>query len=152
MKNIEIINLASSGVFSVSANTLDASQAYKVIKFKSAVRNAAIAADEALKMLAKEAGIEDAIEFDKERAELSKTKANPERLAELNKQFQRLMELRESFYNEDVKLDGVKAIPYDQFFALQKENKDIQGKPLDVFADLLEGVLWTGEPEEKEGK
>jgi hypothetical protein len=149
MKNIEIINLANSGVFSISANTLDAPHAYKVIKFKSAVRNAAIAADDALRMLAKEAGIEDAVAFDNERTALNRTKANPERLAEMNKQFQRLMELRENFYNEDAPLEGVKTIPYDQFFALQKENKDIQGKPLDVYADLLEGILWTGEPEEK---
>lgn len=148
MKNIDILNIANAGVFSISANTLDAAHAYKVIKFKSAVRKAAIDIDEDQRALAKEAGIEDAAAFDKERAELNRTKADPDRLEKLNAQFNRLLELREAFYNEEAKLDGVKTIPYEQFYALQKENKDLQGKPLDVYADLLEGILWTGEPEE----
>lgn len=152
MKNIDILNIANAGVFSISANTLDAARAYKVIKFKSAVRKAAIAIDEDQRELAKEAGIEDPAAFDKERAELSRTKADPDRLEKLNAQFERLLELRNKFYDEEVKLDGVKTIPYEQFFNLQKENKDLPGKPLDVYADLLEGILWTGEPEEKEGK
>lgn len=148
MKTIDILNLANAGVFSVSANSLDAAHAYKVIKFKSAVRKAAAAIDEAQKELTKEAGIEDPQAFDKERSELIKSKANPERLAELNAQFGRLMELRDKFYNDDVELEGVKTIPYDQFFALQKENKDLEHKPLDAFADLLEGVLWEAPKEE----
>ena len=149
MKNIDILNLANAGVFSVSANTFDAAHAYKVVKFKSAVRKAAVAIDEQQKELTKEAGIEDPQAFDKERAELIKSKANPERLEQLNAQFKRLLELREKFYNDDVELEGVRTIPYEQFFALQKENKDIQGKPLDAFADILEGVLWAA-PEETE--
>lgn len=152
MKNIDILNIANAGVFSISANTLDAASAYKVIKFKSAVRKAAISIDEDQRELAREAGIEDAAAFDKERAELSRTKADPDRLEKLNAQFGRLLEIRNKFYDEDVELEGIKTIPYEQFFALQKENKDLPGKPLDVYADLLEGILWTGEPEEKEGK
>lgn len=152
MKNIDILNLANAGVFSISANTLDAAHAYKVIKFKSAVRKAAIAIDEDQRELAKEAGIEDPAAFDKERAELSRTKTDPDRLEKLNAQFERLLALRNKFYDEEVKLDGVKTIPYEQFFNLQRENKDLPGKPIDVYADLLEGILWAGEPEEKEGK
>lgn len=149
MKNIDILNLANTGVFLISANTLDAAHAYKVIKFKGAVRKVAEAVDEEQKAIAKEAGIEDTATFDKERAELRKTNSNPERLAELDKQLARFIELRENFYKEPVKLEGVKTIPYEQFFALQKENKDLEGKPLEAYADLLEGVLWAA-PEEKE--
>lgn len=149
MKNIDILNLANTGVFLISANTLDAAHAYKVIKFKGAVRKVAEAVDEEQKAIAKEAGIEDTATFDKERAELRKTNSNPERLAELDKQLARFIELRENFYKEPVKLEGVKTIPYEQFFALQKENKDLEGKPLEAYADLLEGVLWVA-PEEKE--
>jgi hypothetical protein len=152
MKNIEIFNLAGSGIFSVSANTLDAAHAYKVIKFKSAVRKAAQAIEDAQKELTKEAGIDDPQAFDKEYQDLLKSKANPERLKELDGKFKRLMELRSNLYNEEATLDGVKTIPYEQFFALQKENKDIKEKPLENFADLLEGILWTGEPEESKAE
>ena len=151
MKNIDILNLANTGVFLISANTLDAAHAYKVIKFKGAVRKIAEAVDEEQKAIAKEAGIEDTATFDKERAELRKTNSNPERLAELDKQLARFIELRENFYKEPVELEGVKTIPYEQFFALQKENKDLEGKPLEAYADLLEGVLWAA-PEENEEK
>ena len=149
MKTIDILNLANAGVFSVSANTLDAAHAYKVVKFKSAVRKAAVAIDEQQKELTKEAGIEDPQAFDKERAELVKSKANPERLEQLNVQFKRLLELREKFYNDDVELEGVKTIPYEQFHLVQQENKDLKSKPLNAFEDLLEGVLWAA-PEETE--
>lgn len=149
MKNIDILNLANTGIFLISANTLDAAHAYKVIKFKGAVRKIAEAVYEEQKAIAKEAGIEDTAAFDKERAELRKTNSNPERLAELDKQLSRFIELRENFYKEPVELEGVKTIPYEQFFALQKENKDLEKKPLEAYADLLEGVLWAA-PEEKE--
>lgn len=149
MRNIDILNLAKADIFSVSANTLEAAHAYKVVKFKGAVRKIAEAIDEEQKAIAKEAGIEDTAAFDKERAELRKTNSNPERLAELDKQLGRFIELRENFYKEPVELEGVKTIPYEQFFALQKENKDLEGKPLEAYADLLEGVLWAA-PEEKE--
>lgn len=149
MKNIDILKLANTGVFLISANTLDAAHAYKVIKFKGAVRKIVEAIDEEQKAIAKEAGIEDTAAFDRERAELRKTNSNPERLAELDKQLGRFIELRENFYKEPVELEGVKTIPYEQFFALQKENKDLEGKPLEAYADLLEGVLWAA-PEEKE--
>ena len=152
MKNIDIINLAGSGIFSISANTLDAAHAYKVIKFKSAVRKAAQAIDESQKTLTTEAGIDDPQAFDKEYQDLLKSKSNPERLKELDGKFKRLVGLRGNLYNEEANLEGVKTIPYEQFFALQKENKDIKEKPLENFADLLEGILWTGEPEESKAE
>lgn len=145
MKTIEIINLANSGILSITANDLDAAHAYKVLKFKKAVKNAFLDAIESEKDIIKEAGIEDPQAFDKEREELRENGSNPERLQELNDKFSRLMELRQNLYNEDVALDG-KTIPYEQFHVLQQENKNIQGKPLNAFEDLLEGVLWD-EPE-----
>lgn len=145
MKNIDILNLANTGVLAITANDLDAAQAYKVLKFKKAVRKAFESIIESEKDILKEAGIEDGQAFDKERNELRENGSNPERLAELDKQFSRFMELRNNLYKEDVELD-CKVMPYEQFHVLQKENKDVQGKPLNVFEDMLEGVLWE-EPE-----
>lgn len=146
MKNIEILNLANAGVLAITANDLDAAHAYKVLKFKKAVKKAFESILEAEKDIIKEAGIEDAQAFDKERKELMESKANPERLEELNKQFCRFMELRNNLYGEEVSLD-CKTLPFEQFHILQKENKGIQDKPLNIFEDALEGVLWE-EPKE----
>lgn len=146
MKNIDILNLANTGVLAITANDLDAAQAYKVLKFKKAVRKAFEAIIESEKDILKEAGIEDGQAFDKERNELRENGSNPERLAELDKQFSRFMELRNNLYKEDAELD-CKVMPYEQFHVLQKENKDIQNKPLNIFEDVLEGVLWE-EPKE----
>ena len=147
MKNIDILNLANAGVLEITTNDLDAAQAYKVLKFKKAVRKAFEGIMESEREIIKEAGIEDAVAFDKERKELRENGSNHERLAELDKQFSRFMELRNNLYKEDVELD-CKVMPYEQFHILQKENKDVQGKPLNVFEDVLEGVLWE-EPNEE---
>lgn len=147
MKNIDILNLANTGILSITANDLDSAQAYKVLKFKKAVRKAFEAIIESERDILKEAGIEDGQAFDKERNELRENGSNPERLAELDKQFSRFMELRNNLYKEDVELD-CKVMPYEQFHILQKENKEVQGKPLNVFEDVLEGVLWETPNEE----
>lgn len=146
MRNNDIFNLATNGVLQISANDLDAAQAYKVLKFKRAVKKAFEDIAESEKELLKDAGIEDAVAFDKERKELVESKENHERLTEMDKQFNRFLELRENLYNEEVGLD-CKTIPFEQFHLLQKENKELKNKPLNVFEDILEGVLWAA-PEE----
>lgn len=141
MKNIDIINLANGGILAITANDLDAAHAYKVIKFKKAVKKAFESIVESEKEIIKEAGIEDAQAFDNERKELIESGSDSGRLEELNKQFARFIELRNNLYNEEVELD-CKVIPFEQFHALQRENKDLERKPLNVFEDILEGVLW----------
>ena len=147
MKTIDILTLANAGILAITANDLDAAQAYKVLKFKKAVKKAFEAIIESEKDILKEAGIEDGQAFDKERNELRENGSNSERLAELDKQFSRFMELRNNLYNEEAQLDDCKVMPYEQFHLLQQENKDLKGKPLNAFEDLLEGVLWAA-PEE----
>lgn len=147
MKNIDIINLVNGGALAITANDLDAAQAYKVLKFKKALRKAHEAILDAENDLMKEAGIEDGVAFDKERAELVKSDENPDRLAELNKTFERYAALRNNLYGEDVTLEGVKTLPYDVFHTLQCENKENPRKPLNYFEEALEGVLWKEEEE-----
>lgn len=148
MKNIDILNLANAGVLEITTNDLDAAHAYKVIKFKAGVKKAYDAVQESDTELLKEVGIKDPAAFDKERRELMESKKNPSRLEELNKQYDRLVELRKKLYDEEVELD-CKTMPFEQFRILQKENSGQKGNPLGAFDYLLEGVLWAA-PEEKE--
>ena len=145
MKNIDLLNLANAGILGIIANDLDASQAYKVLKFKRAVRKAFESLSEAEKDALKEAGIEDGAAFDKERKELSESGSNPARLEELDKQLARYNELRQALYKEDAGLADCKTMPYSDFHTLQKENAEMKYKPLNAFEDLLEGVLWAEE-------
>lgn len=142
MRNIDILNLAKADIFSVSANTLEAAHAYKVVKFKGAIRKGLVSIEEANAEIAKEAGIDNVAEFDRELNSLRQTGSDPGRLATLEKKLSQLDKLRAAMYKDDAKLEGVKTIPYDQFFALQKENRELPHRPLEAFADILEGVLW----------
>lgn len=148
MKNYDILNLQHLGVLAITANDLDAAHAYKVIGFKRAVKKAFDNIVEAEKEILKEVKIEDPQAFDKERDELKKSGSNPERLAELDKTFDRYNELRKKLYEEEVTLD-CKTMPYEQFHILQKENKGMNPKVLNILEEQLEGVLWAA-PEEKE--
>ena len=145
MKNIDIFNLANAGVLAISANDLDSAHAYKVMKFKRAIRKAFESLSDAEKDLLKEVGIEDGAAFDKELARLRKNNSEPEKRKEMEQKLSRYLSLREALFEEEVTLD-CKTIPFEQFHILQKENKDINGKPLNIFDDILEGVLWA-EPE-----
>ena len=147
MKHIDILNLTNAGVLAITANDLDAAHAYKVLKFKKAIKKAFESIMESEREILKESGIEDAVAFDKERKELIESGSNKERLDELNKQLSRVIELRGNLYKEEVELD-CKTIPFEQFHLLQCENKDLANKPLNAFEDLLEGVLWEAPNEE----
>lgn len=147
MKTIDILNLSNAGILSITANDLDAAHAYKVLKFKKAVKKAFESIMESEREIIKEAGIEDAAAFDKERKELMESGSNPKRLEEMNKQLSRVLELRANLYKEEVELD-CKVLPFEQFHALQRENKDLDHKPMNTFEDLLEGVLWEAPNEE----
>ena len=142
MKKIDILSMNEVGVFVITANTLDAKSAYTVLKFKREGKKAFDAILEAEKAIREEVGIADALAFDMERETLMKSQDNPERLDELNGIFNRFAELRKALYDEPAEL-SVTPLPYEQFHALQVENKDLPNKPLNMFEDMLEGVLWT---------
>lgn len=151
MKNYELLSLVNAGILDITANELDAAHAYKVLKFKRAVKSSFDKLAEEELSLLREAGIHDPAAFDKERKELSESGINPERLAELDATMARFAALRDNLYKEEAQLDGVKAIPFSQFHLLQKENKELRNKPLNAFEILLEGILWSEtDNEEKE--
>lgn len=148
MKKLDVLNMKSTGMLAITANDLDTAHAYKVFTFKKALKAEAERITEADNALLEEVGIKNAEAFDKERDELRKSGENPERLAEMDKQMERLVGLRKVLYEEEANLEGVKALPFDQFHELQRENKNLPHRPLNVFEEQLEGILWTAPDEE----
>lgn len=149
MKKQTLIVLANAGIQSITNHTLDAAQAYKVVKFRKAFNAAidAIAEDE--KALLKEAGIEDAPSFNKELEDLRKADRTPEqeeKYNEMTEKVKRYNELHAEMLQEEVTLD-CKALPYAEWHKLQNENKEIGERKLDLLSgwveDVLEGCLWT---------
>lgn len=149
MKKQTLIVLANAGIQSITNHTLDAAQAYKVVKFRKSFNAAidAIAEDE--KALLKEAGIEDAPSFNKELDELRKANRTPEqedKYKEMTEKVKRYNELHAEMLQEEVTID-CKALPYEEWHKLQNENKEIGERKLDLLSgwveDVLEGILWT---------
>ena len=140
--------IADSGILNLTSHSLDAAHAYKVVSFKTRVRNAVDALAKAQEAFLKEAGIDDPQAFDSRRAELSKkeklTKAEDSELKDLNAKMERFNQLTLAQMNEDANIEP-KTMPYDQWKALQDENKDIKAQGVELLTlceAQLEGILW----------
>lgn len=157
MKKIDILNLLNLGFGQVTNHNLPVEHAYKVVKMRKALSNAFEAIQKDEEAIRKDAGIENPEEFDKELKALRETeKRTPEqetKLKEMNEKLNRFFALRSEMLNEDITLEGVKAMPYEAWHELQKENaeKEFNGKKLDLLSgyveDTLEGVLWEAPKE-----
>ena len=135
MKQTLIRQIAESGIMTASANTLDAAQAYKVLRWKSAIKKAYEDQEEARKSILKEVFTED------ELTRLNSGNADEE----LQPKLQRFSDLYGSLMGEEVNLD-LKKVPYEAWHALSKENS----LKLGVLETELEGVLFDAPKEEGE--
>lgn len=159
MKKIAVINLLNLGFGQVTNHTLPVEHAYKVVKMRKALATAFEAIQKDEEAIRKDAGIENPEEFDKELKALRETEKRTHeqeaKLKEMSEKLNRFLSMRSQMLDEDIALEGVKAMPYDAWHELQKENaeKEFNGKKLDLLSgyveDTLEGVLWTA-PEDKE--
>lgn len=155
MKKGDIVFLLDGGILSITSHTLSTAHAYKVYKFRKAIDTCVndIAINEQGLML--ECGISDPSEFDRQREALRKSGKDPDTLAKMNEQLTRFINMRGRLYAEDVTLEGVKTIPYDEWRKLQEENKavDHHGKKVDILSGkaemILEGILWEAPSEEE---
>lgn len=148
----------------VTAHTIDAAHAYKVVKFKNILKNFMSDIDKMDEGFRKELNIDDAfiarinILTDKDEKDL--TKKEKEELASLRETDIKYGKMRDSLLNEEVDMSEAKAMPYEEWKKLQDENKDKklyyrnrQGQVLSerelllVFEPELEGILWKA-PEE----
>lgn len=151
MKKVDIINLANAGVQGATNHTLDAKDAYKVLKFRRALLAAFEGVREEIKANQAEAGIEDPQAFDKERADLraleSRSADQDKRLADLDAKFQRFAELQKELLADEAELACI-TMPYASWHALQVENEKTFPALSDPYVeDTLENVLWAA-PEE----
>ena len=150
MKNKDIITLVNRGVLSITAHDIPAAHAYKVLKFKKAVKAAMLSFQDAERAIFSDCGVADTEGFNKRLNELRGRLQNEEEkteLAEMEKAIAEIQGLQKELKNEDVVLD-VKTMPYDVWHELQNENKAVPFGELtrDVLSgeveELLEGVLW----------
>jgi hypothetical protein len=153
MKNNEVIQLVNAGILGITAHSLPPAQAYKIYKFKKAIRSAYNLIAEGEIASLEELGINDAKAFDARLEQLRKIEVPlPKQVEELNAKqgiLDRLNEVRNSLYTDDAILPEIKAIPYEDWHKLQEENSQNKvGKhTVDVLSGevefLLEGILWT---------
>jgi hypothetical protein len=152
MKNEDVIQLVNAGVLGITTHSVSPAHAYKVYKFKKALRSAYKLIHESEMAAISEVGIEDPLAFDARLAELKATDApTPEQQKELADKLatmERLNAMRNSIWTDDVTLQDVKTIPYQEWHKLQEENRNakIHGQAVDILSGdveyLLEGVLW----------
>ena len=131
LKNNIIIALVSNGALDITANDLDASQAYKVIKFRRAIQKAFGALQEAERAIITECGLEIG-----EKGILNGDDAGKEKFAKL----------RTELYADETEIGEVKSLPYADWHRLKGENKGLGNAYVE---DNLEGVLWTAPVEEE---
>lgn len=156
MKNIDVLFMVNSGVLGITNYELGPKSAYKVVKFRNALQKALDNIQELEKSLLKDAGIEDVQVFNKELSELTsndnKTSEEEVKLKELEEKNKKYNELRSEMLNEEVTLDGVLTMSYEDWHTLRKENRpkdDKQPDPLNNYIEtILENVLWTAPVDE----
>lgn len=162
MTKEEAIVLINGGILEVSSHDLDNAQAYKVFKLKKALRDLQSSIDEEEKELFKEVGIEDTRAFftkvEEVRSKKEKNEKDLETIKDANLKIEKFNSLRLNMLQEEVSLDGVKPIPYDDWRKLQKENKSVEvnGKNVDILSGtnelILADVFWLEPKEESESE
>ena len=175
MRYADIIALASQkGLQDITTHDVPVEHSYKVFKFKAKFNALLKAYNDSRAAIVKEVGIEDEERFGKELEALEKaakpTDKEVARLAEMKGQRARLNKMTAELLNEEVSFDGIKAMPYEAWKALQDENKATDKRPemlsgiitvvKDIREDgamqlrtedveaLLEGILWNAPTEE----
>lgn len=123
IKNRIIVALINAGCSNITAMTIEAAHAYKVIKFRRAILKAFEEIVEKEKELIRECSLEVG-----ERGVLN---GSPDDIKKFN-------ELREELYTDESEIDS-KTIPFESWHELQKENKCLVSAPVE---DALEGILW----------
>lgn len=157
MKKSDVITLVNAGVLSATQHEL-AGDGYKVFKFKSQLRKAFLALQEAESDLVKECGIEDPMAFDARMLELrqleKRSDEEKKEFESMNEKLKNLIAQKKELYDEDVTFDVKIPLTYEEWVVLQNENRavEIGNKKFDVFSgdveELLFGLLWKAPEEE----
>lgn len=145
MKNIDVYFMVNSGTLNITNHELDPKSAYKIVKFRNALNKALDKIQELEKSMLKDCDIEDAQALNKEMEELRKnnngTPEENKKLAELEEKTVKYNKLRSEMLEEEVNLDGVKTISYEDWHTLRKENKPKKDGDTDPLNNYIESVL-----------
>lgn len=138
---------SNGAILALDNKSLSPAHAYKVIKLRNTLKKAWEKFLESEKGLLTEVGITDAAAFDARQKELgekeNKSKEEETELKEMNEKVARYAGLREALLEDQADFSEVKAMPYEEWFALKKDNPAIS---IEV-EDALMNIAWT-EPAE----
>lgn len=134
LSNQLILALVSHGALYITATTLDASQAYKVLKFRRIVAKAIDKLREAEIALIRECGLDIT-----DKGEITGQDSGKERFGRM----------RNELYADSTETDDVNLIPYSSWHTLQQENKGLADAYIE---DSLEGILWQSDEDKGTGK
>lgn len=147
--------LSRGGIMNITAHDLDVAHAYKVVKFKNAIKDALSKMEEMEKSFITELKIDDPQGFDQRAEELRKkeslTKEEQKELDDKNAIYKRLADMRMAMYQEEANVE-TKVMPYEEWKKLQDENRGVKIGDVELLMaaePMLEGVLWKA-PEESE--
>lgn len=153
IKFVDIKAMFESGMMGISSRTLDIAHSYKVVQFKTKLKNAYDEFNTLREKALAEAGIEDGNKFSAKFNELKekneRSDADEKLFKELKEKNERFNGLFENLLNEPCKIEP-KTMPYDQWRALLEENKNIKNGNFEMLAQfetILCGILWAA-PEE----
>lgn len=149
----DIKAMFEGGMMGISSRTLDLAHAYKVVSFKTKLKNAYHEFNDRKEQLAKEVGIEDGNLFAKRLNELTaknqRTEAEEQEFKEMivkNDKFDGLFgKLLEDYIDIEPKV-----MPYEEWRKLQEENKELKFNRFELlaqFENTLEGILWAAPAE-----
>lgn len=156
MKNLDILIMINSGVNNITSYDLSAANAYKVMKFRNVIVKKYDEIQEKEKQILSDVGIVDPQTFDDRykvlREAETRTDEENSELSKMNEIYNAWIKARTDMLNENVELDGVKTISYDDWHNLRKENRPKNEKdvnPLNNYVEsILENVLWKVPEEE----
>lgn len=156
MKNIDVLFMVNSGTLNITNYELDPKSAYKVVKFRNALNKALDKITETERALLKDAGIENVYSFNKDLEDLSTNKnrtfEEDTKLKEMEEKNQKYNALRFEMLNEEISLDDVLPMSYEDWHTLRKENRPKDENQLDPLNNhieyLLENILWKAPDEE----
>lgn len=152
IKFADIQTMYERGMMGISSRTLDIAHAYKVVQFKTKLKNAHDEFEKLRLQAVKDAGIEDGDAFSIKFNAL----ANKKRTEEEEKEFKPLAELNDRFNKmlgdilNDTCVIEPKTMPYEEWRKLQEENKEIKLGQFELLAQcesMLEGILWAAPAE-----
>lgn len=154
LKNNIIISLVNLGISATTEHDVPVKDAYKAYAFRHAIEKAHKDLEDKRQGLVKSAGIEDGQKFDERMKELRKkgelTEEEKGELAEMEGKLKKFNDLYNELLNDESEIGNIKAMAYESYHALAKENRGKEGKP-DIFSILqgeLEGILWEAPKEE----